>query len=78
MIAHCEEPGGKGIECGRGQPTLVFIFTGVSRLALELLAQLIQQLRQTRVGSGDHPAVSVIHCGLAIWKLAGVVKESGV
>jgi hypothetical protein len=42
--------------------TLVLEFAGAARLALKLLTQLIQQLRQTRVGSGHHPAMSVVHC----------------
>lgn len=50
---------GVGIEVG--SHTLMLEFTGVARLALELLAQLIQQLRQTGVRSGHHPAMSVIH-----------------
>lgn len=36
-------------------------FTRAPGLVLEFLAQLIQQLRQTGVGSGHHPAMRVIH-----------------
>lgn len=36
-------------------------FTGASRLVLELLAQLVQQLCQAGVGSGHHPAMRVVH-----------------
>lgn len=39
-------------------------FTGASRLVLEFLAQLVQQLRQAGVGSGHHPAMRVVHGGL--------------
>lgn len=35
--------------------------TRAARLILELLAQLVQQLRQTGVGSGHHPAMGVVH-----------------
>jgi hypothetical protein len=40
----------------------VLKFAGAARLALKLLTQLIQQLRQTGVGSRHHPAMSVVHC----------------
>jgi hypothetical protein len=39
----------------------MFIFTGASRLALKLLAQLVEQLRQAGVGGGHHAAVGVVH-----------------
>lgn len=54
-----------------GTHTLVLKFTGAARLTLEFLAQLIQQLRQTGVGSGHHPAMSVIHGDLVVLK-AGI------
>lgn len=50
-------------------------FTGVSRLALKLLAQLIQQLRQTGVGSGHHPAMSVVHDGIYFFFLLVFLKS---
>lgn len=54
-----------------GTHTLVLKFAGAAGLTLEFLAQLIQQLRQTGVGSGHHPAMSVIHGDLVVLK-AGV------
>lgn len=39
----------------------MFIFAGAPRLALEFLAQLVEQLRQAGVGGGHHPAMSVVH-----------------
>lgn len=46
---------------GCREHTLMFIFTGAPRLALELLAQLVEQLRQAGVGGGHHPAMGVVH-----------------
>ena len=45
----------------------MFKFTCAPRLALEFLAQLVQQLRQAGVGSGHHAAVSVVHRGVGEW-----------
>ena len=39
----------------------MFIFAGAARLALKLLAQLVEQLRQAGVGGGHHPAMGVVH-----------------
>lgn len=42
--------------------TLVFKLASTPRLALEFLAQLLQQLRQAVVWRRHHAAVCVIHC----------------
>ena len=39
----------------------MFIFAGAARLALKLLEQLVEQLRQAGVGARHHPAVGVVH-----------------
>jgi hypothetical protein len=39
----------------------MLIFAGAPRLALEFLAQLVEQLCQARVGGGHHPAMGVVH-----------------
>lgn len=39
----------------------MFIFAGAARLALEFLAQLVEQLREAGVGGGHHPTVGVVH-----------------
>ena len=41
--------------------TLMLEFPGIPRLSLKLLAKLIQQLRQTRVGSPNYPAMGAVH-----------------
>lgn len=45
----------------RREHTLVLELPGASRLILELLAQLVQQLCKTGVGSGNHPTMCVVH-----------------
>lgn len=49
--------------------TLMLEFASAARLAIELLAQLIQQLSQAGVRGGYHPAMSVVHgdCGRMAW-----------
>lgn len=45
----------------RQEHTLVLELSSASRLILELLAQLVQQLCKTGVGSGNHPTMCVVH-----------------
>lgn len=54
-------PPGPGIR--KGKHTLMFELAGASGLVFELLAQLVQQLRQAAVGGWHHSTVCVVHGG---------------